>query len=105
MAIMAVHALAISSTSAGINKYATLSELAAETHAFLNEGTSCVVGSKEPNTEVQNISSGDEFFEGFPSKKEFCQDLEKRGLLDLLCACEPEDIGFIFSWYRHSLRR
>jgi hypothetical protein len=41
--------------------------------------------------------------EEFLSKREFCQDLEKRGLLHLLSSGEPEQIGFTFEWYRHSL--
>ncbi|KAJ5907321.1 hypothetical protein N7495_000003 [Penicillium taxi] len=41
--------------------------------------------------------------EDFFSKKEFCQDLEKRGLLHALSTGEPEQIGFSFDWYRHSL--
>lgn len=40
--------------------------------------------------------------EDFVSKKEFCQSLERRGLLDALSSGEPEDIGFTFDWYRHS---
>lgn len=36
------------------------------------------------------------------SKKAFCQDLEKRGLLDLLSSDEPEQLGFSFELYRHS---
>ncbi|CEL11366.1 hypothetical protein ASPCAL14469 [Aspergillus calidoustus] len=41
--------------------------------------------------------------EDFTSKKAFCQELEKRGLLSGLCSGEPEQIGFTFDWYRHSL--
>jgi hypothetical protein len=41
--------------------------------------------------------------EDFTSKKAFCQELEKRGLLCVLCSGEPEQIGFTFDWYRHSL--
>lgn len=41
--------------------------------------------------------------EEFISKKEFCQDLEKRGLLHALSSGEPEQIGFTFDWYRHSI--
>ncbi|KAL6229105.1 hypothetical protein BDW75DRAFT_235450 [Aspergillus navahoensis] len=40
---------------------------------------------------------------GFTSKKAFCQELEKHGLLCVLCSGEPEQIGFTFDWYRHSL--
>ncbi|KKK22203.1 hypothetical protein ARAM_003252 [Aspergillus rambellii] len=41
--------------------------------------------------------------EEFASKKAFCQDLERRGLLHVLSSGEPEQIGFTFDWYRHSL--
>ena len=36
-------------------------------------------------------------------RKEFCQDLEKRILPHLLSSGEPEQIGFTFDQYRHSL--
>ncbi|KAJ5585416.1 uncharacterized protein N7459_005216 [Penicillium hispanicum] len=45
------------------------------------------------------------FEEDFSSKKKFCQNLEKRGLLRVLSSGEPEEIGFTFEWYRHSLSR
>ncbi|GFG01086.1 CBL-interacting serine/threonine-protein kinase 20 [Aspergillus udagawae] len=35
-------------------------------------------------------------------KKAFCQDLEKRGLLQFLSSAEPEQLGFTFEWYRHT---
>ncbi|KAB8213467.1 hypothetical protein BDV33DRAFT_210166 [Aspergillus novoparasiticus] len=41
--------------------------------------------------------------EEFISKKEFCRDLEKRGLLRALSSGEPEQLGFTFDWYRHSI--
>ncbi|KAJ5369313.1 uncharacterized protein N7496_009073 [Penicillium cataractarum] len=41
--------------------------------------------------------------EEFLSKRGVCLDLERRGLLRLLCSGEPEQIGFTFDWYRHSL--
>ncbi|PYH90032.1 hypothetical protein BO71DRAFT_362303 [Aspergillus ellipticus CBS 707.79] len=40
----------------------------------------------------------------FSSERKFCQDLEKQGLLRMLSSGEPEQIGFTFEWYRHSLR-
>jgi hypothetical protein len=46
----------------------------------------------------QNLLEG-----SFASKKGFCQDLEKRGLLRALASGEPEEIGFAFDWYKHSL--
>ncbi|KAJ5707102.1 hypothetical protein N7488_006903 [Penicillium malachiteum] len=45
----------------------------------------------------ENCSLGD-----FSSRKAFCQDLEKRGLLHLLSSGEPEHLGFTLEWYRHS---
>lgn len=41
--------------------------------------------------------------EEFLARKEFCQDLEERGLLHALSSGEPEQIGFTFDRYRHSL--
>ncbi|KAJ6102079.1 hypothetical protein N7486_004506 [Penicillium sp. IBT 16267x] len=40
--------------------------------------------------------------EEFSSRKAFCQNLEKRGLLHMLSSGEPEQLGFTFEWYRHS---
>ncbi|CEJ58366.1 Putative Protein kinase-like protein [Penicillium brasilianum] len=37
------------------------------------------------------------------SKKIFCQNLEKRGLLHMLSLGEPEQLGFTIEWYRHSI--
>lgn len=57
-----------------------------------------------PNDEgcdgVNNCSGED-----FSSKKAFCQDLEKRGILDLLSSHEPKKLGFTHEWYRYSSRR
>jgi hypothetical protein len=40
--------------------------------------------------------------EDISSKKTFCQNLEKRGLLHMLSLGEPEQLGFTIEWYRHS---
>ncbi|RAK99862.1 protein kinase [Aspergillus ibericus CBS 121593] len=40
--------------------------------------------------------------EDFSPKKTFCQNLEKRGLLNMLSLGEPEQLGFSIEWYRHS---
>ena len=45
-----------------------------------------------------------ELGEEFSSKREFCQGLEERGLLRALSSGEPEQIGFTFEWYRHTLK-
>jgi hypothetical protein len=71
---------------------------------FLLRSTSGVVTTAErangdSSDKVDENLLGEEFL----SKKEFCQDLEKRGLLHLLSSGEPEQIGFTFDWYRHSL--
>lgn len=88
------------------NKYATVSELAAHPRMLLSEGTDAVKSSgssrkesSEMATPVDRKCSREEFL----SKKEFCQDLEKRGLLRVVSSGEPEQIGFKFEWYRHSL--
>ncbi|KAJ5458121.1 hypothetical protein N7475_009509 [Penicillium sp. IBT 31633x] len=80
------------------NKYATIFESAVHTKRLLNERTDTAgnrAGSREE--EVENP------LEELISEKEFCQDLQKQGLLDLLCSGEPEQIGFKFDWYRHSI--
>lgn len=38
----------------------------------------------------------------FSKKKTLCQNLEKRGLLQMLSRGEPEQLGFSLEWYRHS---
>lgn len=38
----------------------------------------------------------------FSSKRTFCQELVKRGLLDLLSSGEPEQLGCTLDWYRHT---
>ncbi|KAL4912905.1 kinase-like domain-containing protein [Aspergillus aurantiobrunneus] len=72
------------------NKYATVAELAANTKAIANKGS---------RDEAVQDCIGEDFL----SKKEFCQDLEKRGLLDALSLEEPEQLGSRLEWYRHSL--
>jgi hypothetical protein len=56
------------------NKYATISDLAADTKAFLDEetcaGSNGEGNSTEEKTEIEDLSG--DGFEGFPSKKEFC---------------------------------
>mgnify|MGYP002718608218 FL=1 len=78
------------------NKYATVSDLAAHTNMLLNE-RSDTTGSNRDDMNHNRLG------EQFILKKEICQDLEKRGLLHQLSLGEPEQIGFTFDWYRHSL--
>jgi hypothetical protein len=84
------------------NKYVTVSELAAHTKTLLNERTDAMESDrsrKKGSSDVDKICLGEEFV----SKKEYCQDLEKRGLLHVLSSGEPEKIRFTLDWYRHSL--
>ncbi|KAJ5367266.1 hypothetical protein N7541_001207 [Penicillium brevicompactum] len=85
------------------NKYVTVSELAACTKTLLRERTDAVEsqenGKQEVNGTDQNCVEETSF-----SEREFCQDLERRGLLHTLSSGEPEKIGFTFDWYRHSLQ-
>jgi hypothetical protein len=61
-----------------------------------------VANGREPNGDSCDDMDQDHSAEDFSSKKVFCQDLEKRGLLHLLSSGEPEQLGFTFEWYRHS---
>lgn len=81
------------------NKYATVTDLAAFTETLL------------PARDIANDGEPDDYSsdtgqkcsaEDFASKKAFCQDLEKRGLLELLNLGEPEHLGFTAEWYRYS---
>ncbi|CEJ61526.1 Putative Protein kinase [Penicillium brasilianum] len=45
---------------------------------------------------------GQKVLEDISSKMIFCQNLEKRGLLQMLSSGEPEQLGFTLEWYRHS---
>lgn len=72
------------------NKYATVAELAAQIVTLFAERTSDT---------CDNVDQ--DHLEDIPSKKAFCQDLEKRGLLDLLSSGEPDELGITFEWYRH----
>ncbi|KAE8151582.1 kinase domain-containing protein [Aspergillus avenaceus] len=73
------------------NQYTTVAELAAHTESLLAEETSSG-GSSRLDHSAEDCSS----------KKAICQDLEKRGLLGLLCSGEPASLGFTFEWYRYS---
>jgi hypothetical protein len=48
----------------------------------------------------ENLPLGEDFI----SKKKLRQDLEQRGLLQLLSFGEPKQLGFRLAWYRHSLK-
>lgn len=55
----------------------------------------------EPKDNCRDNADHGLLLEGFSSKTAFCEDLVKRGLLDLLSSGEPEQLGFSFDWYRH----
>jgi hypothetical protein len=61
-----------------------------------------VADGREPNGDSCDNVDQDHLEEDFSSKKAFCQDLEKRGLLHQLSSGEPERLGFTLEWYRHS---
>lgn len=59
--------------------------------------------SKAANTDFGKDGKSDGHrCDDMDSKRAFCQDLEKRGLLCLLSSGEPEQLGFTLEWYRHS---
>ncbi|KAJ5796857.1 serine/threonine protein kinase [Penicillium psychrosexuale] len=98
------------------NQYRTLTELTTHTVALLkepiskapnHEATSSLEGQLWTNCEVINSDGNysvdqDHSFEPFSSKKDFCQDLEKRGLLRLLISGKPMELGFNME-HRHVL--
>ncbi|KAI2716435.1 hypothetical protein DTO039G3_7272 [Penicillium roqueforti] len=79
------------------NKYGKVSDLALDTNRFLNEGTEAEGSSRVGHMEEGNRKE-------FLLKKELCQDLEKRGLLDLLSSGEPKKIGFECQLYRYRMK-
>ncbi|KAL4794869.1 kinase-like domain-containing protein [Aspergillus venezuelensis] len=60
------------------------------------------------NQDIGDLEEGDSGIDmvadnsavAFESKKALCQDLEKRGLLKLLCSGTPDELGFRLMWYR-----
>lgn len=104
------------------NEYATVAQLASQTEKLLAGGTdrpaqlgsemyddnkkeeagSGVAQSKQLNDDGRADNRQDHLAEDFSSKKALCQDLEKRGLLQLLSSDEPEALGFKFDWYRYA---
>jgi hypothetical protein len=89
----------------------TIAELAGHTELLFTEGTDSKVMSatsradgETANTEVADSrksngqSSGaadkEQTMEEFSSKREFCEDLDRRGLLQLLSSSEPRELGF-----------
>lgn len=87
------------------NKYVKVAELATDTKALLSETTDAIERREVANEPKRAIGDDCDVMdqicleEDFLSKKEFCQDLEKRGLLDALSSGEPREIGFTFEWY------
>ncbi|RAL02654.1 uncharacterized protein BO80DRAFT_423581 [Aspergillus ibericus CBS 121593] len=85
----------ISAICYGVGVWRRLLSLGFHSEAASTERTSC-----DSCDEIDHNYLGTEF----SSKREFCQELEKRGLLRMLSSGEPEQIGFTFDWYRHSLK-
>lgn len=55
-----------------------------------------VIGDSRDDEDREHLA------EDFSSKRALCQDVEKRGLLQLLISGEPEKLGFDLGWYRHA---
>lgn len=86
------------------NRYVTVSELAAQKKMLLYETNDAVErNGSESHSDNEDDANKNNLGDEFLAKRAFCQDLEKRGLLRLLSSGEPEQIGFTFDWYRHSL--
>lgn len=100
------------------NKYATIAALATYTATLLFErippnssDTEAAFPPEYPTEAVKpeitnsgDSDSGDinqNCLPEVPSKRSFCESLEKRGLLDMLSSGEPEQLGFTLEWYRY----
>ncbi|KAJ5366997.1 hypothetical protein N7541_000938 [Penicillium brevicompactum] len=89
------------------NKYPTVAELAAYTRGPFTQATSEARNAELANDQNPN---GDGYgdvdqihpAEDYVSKTRLCQDLEERGLLQLLSSDEPRKLGFTCEWYRHA---
>ncbi|KAJ5151649.1 hypothetical protein N7492_009944 [Penicillium capsulatum] len=77
------------------HKYSTIAELATHTRMLL-DGPQKADGSTSDNQNQARLD--DEYL----SHQEFCKNLERRGLLQVLTSGEPEQLGFPLKWYRHS---
>ncbi|PWY91867.1 hypothetical protein BO94DRAFT_617486 [Aspergillus sclerotioniger CBS 115572] len=78
----------------GLGKLWRLLSLHFRSETAITERTGCDHGNEIDQNYLEKECS---------SERKFCQDLEKRGLLRMLSSGEPEQIGFTFKWYRHSL--
>lgn len=74
------------------NKYPTIAELASDTEALLLDCESDAKSERdiEPSWDMT-----------WEENKTLCENLETQGLLDLLSANDPEQLGFACTWYRH----
>jgi serine/threonine protein kinase len=95
------------------NKYATIAELATEMKTVVPErDTASNTDNKTTSVNeaaIQALTSGGDTddrdtscsADEFLSKKAFCEDLKKRGLLHMLSSEKPEQLGFTLEWYRY----
>ncbi|CAG8009179.1 unnamed protein product [Penicillium salamii] len=77
--------------------YATIAELGTFTERLFNEEN-----GREHDSELTDREDQSHTVEDDLSKNTLCQELEKDGLLRLLCSGEPEELGFKLEWYRHA---
>ncbi|KNG85117.1 serine/threonine protein kinase [Aspergillus nomiae NRRL 13137] len=88
------------------NKYKTIADLALNIEMLIS---GCPDARGKPtnsnNSEPQGYGRGvhpDNLTEDFVWKRALCQNLQRRGLLQLLSSGEPEHLGFTLGWYRHT---
>ncbi|KAI1910190.1 hypothetical protein LOZ12_006283 [Ophidiomyces ophidiicola] len=74
------------------NKYATIAELAVDTERLQDKTTHDTSTNKLDAAEDYGLSA-----EEFLASKQFCQDIESRGLIHLLSSAEPKEMGFTFN--------
>lgn len=89
------------------NGYGKVAELAAYTETLLYDKAEC----ETTDTVVPNSRESNRHTKVYPhysredvsSKKAYCEDLKKRGLLSVLSQSEPEQIGLTLEWYRYTM--
>ncbi|KAJ5609913.1 hypothetical protein N7528_009179 [Penicillium herquei] len=89
------------------NRYLKVSELAVDTKALFSkiDTTESDGSGNGERSEERTPTTTDQSHleEDFVWRQGYCQALAKGGLLEALSKGDPEDIGFTFDWYRHSL--
>ncbi|KAL3449939.1 kinase-like domain-containing protein [Aspergillus insuetus] len=102
------------------HRYARVADLAAHTKTLFGENGGDDERALNPVTELEakiepepqsgsteeadhkRTDESKDYGEDVASKVALCEDLEKRGLLEILSSGAPKELGFKVEWYRHT---